>query len=74
MNGSGNPGDRALPRGSGGGPSGFSGSSGGGSGSVKPLEYIMMLYEEGHFQLDDPVSRTIPELSGMQPETVYIKR
>jgi len=30
---------------------------------------IMMLFEEGHFQLDDPISRYIPELAGMKPET-----
>ena len=30
---------------------------------------VMMLYEEGYFQLDDPVSRYIPELSGMKTET-----
>ncbi|MGI9258853.1 MAG: serine hydrolase domain-containing protein, partial [Gammaproteobacteria bacterium] len=29
---------------------------------------VLMLYEEGHFQLEDPVSRFIPELSGMKPE------
>lgn len=29
---------------------------------------VMMLYEEGHFQLGDPASRYIPELSGMKPE------
>lgn len=29
---------------------------------------VLMLYEEGHFQLEDPVSRFIPELSGMTPE------
>jgi len=29
---------------------------------------VMMLYEEGHFQLEDPASRYIPELSGMKPE------
>ena len=29
---------------------------------------VLMLYEEGHFQLEDPVSRYIPELSGMEPE------
>ena len=27
---------------------------------------VMMLYEEGHFQLDDPVSRFIPELEHLQ--------
>ena len=27
---------------------------------------IMMLYEEGHFQLDDPVSRFIPEFKDME--------
>lgn len=31
---------------------------------------VMMLYEEGRFQLDDPVSRYIPELSGMKPEAL----
>ena len=27
---------------------------------------VMMLYEEGHFQLDDPVSKFIPELDGLK--------
>ena len=27
---------------------------------------VMMLYEEGHFQLDDPVSKFIPELADMK--------
>ena len=27
---------------------------------------VMMLYEEGHFQLDDPVSKYIPELADMR--------
>ena len=38
---------------------------------TKPITSVavMMLYEEGHFQLEDPVSRYIPELSGMRPET-----
>ena len=30
---------------------------------------VMMLYEQGYFQLEDPVSRYIPELAGMKPET-----
>jgi CubicO group peptidase (beta-lactamase class C family) len=33
---------------------------------------IMMLLEMGHFQLDDPISRYIPELAGMRPETMSI--
>jgi CubicO group peptidase (beta-lactamase class C family) len=34
----------------------------------KPLTSVaaMMLYEEGHFQLDDPISRFIPEFSGQR--------
>ena len=27
---------------------------------------VMMLYEEGHFQLDDPISRFIPDFSGQR--------
>jgi CubicO group peptidase (beta-lactamase class C family) len=34
---------------------------------------IMILYEEGHFQLEDPVARYIPELSGMKPETSNVE-
>jgi CubicO group peptidase (beta-lactamase class C family) len=34
---------------------------------------ILMLYEEGHFQLEDPVSRYIPELSGMKSETTGVE-
>ncbi len=35
---------------------------------TKPITSVavMMLYEEGSFQLDDPVSRFIPELDGLQ--------
>ena len=38
---------------------------------TKPITSVavLMLYEEGHFQLEDPVSWYIPELSGMRPET-----
>lgn len=37
---------------------------------TKPITSVavMMLYEEGHFQLEDPVSWYIPELAGMTPE------
>ncbi len=31
---------------------------------------VLQLYEEGHFQLDDPVSLYIPELSEMRPEAI----
>ncbi len=34
---------------------------------------VLMLYEEGFFQLEDPVSRYIPELSGMKPEEMNTK-
>ena len=30
---------------------------------------VMMLYEEGHFFLDDPVAKFLPELAGMQVQT-----
>ena len=35
---------------------------------TKPIASValMMLYEEGHFQLRDPISRWLPEFSGMQ--------
>ena len=38
---------------------------------TKPITSVavMMLLEEGHFQLQDPVSSYIPELAGMAPET-----
>ena len=38
---------------------------------AKPITSVavLMLHEEGHFQLEDPVSWYIPELSGMRPET-----
>jgi len=37
---------------------------------TKPITSVavLMLYEEGHFQLEDPVSWYIPELAGMRPE------
>ena len=39
---------------------------------TKPITSVavLMLYEEGLFQLEDPVSWYIPELAGMQPETM----
>ena len=35
---------------------------------TKPLTAaaVMMLYEEGHFQLDDPVTRFLPEFAGQR--------
>ena len=35
---------------------------------TKPIASVglMMLYEEGHFQLDDPVSKFIPQLAGLK--------
>ena len=35
---------------------------------TKPITSVaaLMLYEEGHFQLDDPVARFIPEVAGMK--------
>ncbi|TNC12514.1 beta-lactamase family protein [Methylobacterium terricola] len=52
---------------------------------TKPLTSvaILMLYEEGRFQLDDPITRTLPEFRGMRvltggsrlrPETVPAER
>jgi CubicO group peptidase (beta-lactamase class C family) len=37
---------------------------------TKPITSVavMMLYEEGLFQLEDPASKYIPELAGMKPE------
>ena len=32
---------------------------------------VMMLYEEGLFQLEDPASKYIPELAGMKPHRAY---
>ncbi len=42
---------------------------------TKPITSVavLMLYEEGLFQLEDPVSWYIPELAGMQPETLAAK-
>ena len=39
---------------------------------TKPITSVavLMLYEEGRFQLEDPVSWYIPELAGMQPEVL----
>ena len=39
---------------------------------TKPIASVavLMLYEEGRFQLEDPVSWYIPELAGMQPEVL----
>ncbi len=39
---------------------------------TKPITSVavLMLYEEGLFQLEDPVSWYIPELAGMQPEAM----
>ena len=38
---------------------------------TKPLTStaIMMLYEEGRFQLDDPISKFIPAFSPLEPES-----
>ena len=42
---------------------------------TKPITSVavLMLYEEGHFQLEDPVSLYIPALSGMQLENAAAK-